>query len=322
MSQIGTDIRRAADLLRQDQVVAIPTETVYGLAGNALSEKAIAQIYTVKNRPRQNPLIVHISSVDEIEKYAHSIPDAARTLVQKFWPGPLTLLLPKTALVPAGITAGSSLVALRVPAHPLTLALLNELPFPLAAPSANPYGYISPTLPAHVQQQLGDRVPYILDGGSCQKGIESTIVGFEDARPVIYRSGLITPEAIEEVLGTKVVQAESKSTVTPGMSLAHYAPRTPMWLGYELADLPAAISLDKIGYLAYSTPHPMVPRAQQIILSPKASLAQSAQQLYEALHRLDAMQLDCILAEWMPHQDIGQAINDRLRRAAHHIKLK
>ena len=186
---IGTALSTAIELLRRDEVVAIPTETVYGLAGNALYPKAIASIFEIKNRPRFDPLIVHASSVERLSQYANAFPEAARRLADQFMPGPLTLLLDKAAIIPDLVTAGSPRVALRVPNHPLTLSLLQQLDFPLAAPSANPFGYISPTTAQHVADQLGSQIPYILDGGPCQVGVESTIVGFEDGQAVVYRKG-------------------------------------------------------------------------------------------------------------------------------------
>lgn len=321
MNQIGNNIQWAAQLLQEDQVVGMPTETVYGLAGNALSEKAIDRIYTVKNRPRTNPLIVHIHHPDQIELYAQNIPVAARQLAKAFWPGPLTLLLEKTNLIPNVTTSGSSWVALRMPNHPVALNLLKALDFPLAAPSANPYGYISPTKSIHVQKQLGTQVPYILEGGLCQKGIESTIVGFEAEKPIIFRSGLITQAQIEEVTGISISEVQKHKTVaTPGSSKSHYAPRTPLHLGFQVSDLASNMPLTQVGFLAFSQFHPEIPIKNQRLLSPKASLDEAAQHLYEALHELDAQGLDLILAETIPDEALGKAINDRLFRAAHKIK--
>ncbi|MCZ6692366.1 MAG: L-threonylcarbamoyladenylate synthase, partial [Bacteroidetes bacterium] len=180
MAEIGSNIVRAKKFLVQSQLVSIPTETVYGLAANALDQDAVVKIFKVKDRPYFDPLIVHTHSLDQISKYTLDFPHKLYQLGKRLWPGPLTVILPKKKIIPDLVTAGKQDVAIRIPNHPLTLKLLQNLPFPLAAPSANPFGYISPTNPAHVLQNLGDKVPYILDGGPCELGIESTIVGFRD----------------------------------------------------------------------------------------------------------------------------------------------
>ncbi|MES2733756.1 MAG: L-threonylcarbamoyladenylate synthase, partial [Bacteroidota bacterium] len=186
-ARIGTNISHAIDLLQQGEVVAIPTETVYGLAGNALNTKAVARIFSVKNRPTFDPLIIHTNSLEKVLQFVDEMPAQAKTLAQACWPGPLTLLLPRKDSIPDLVTSGLDTVAVRIPNHSLTLSLLEALEFPLAAPSANPFGYISPTTAEHVYNQLGKKIPYILDGGPCLVGIESTIVGFEDGEPTIYR---------------------------------------------------------------------------------------------------------------------------------------
>lgn len=186
---IGQDLDKALQLLESGELVAIPTETVYGLAANALNSRAVAKIFEAKNRPSFDPLIVHVASLQHAKKYTTGFPLQAEALARRFWPGPLTLLLPKTSDVPDIVTAGLDRVGLRCPAHPLTISLLAHASFPLAAPSANPFGYISPTTSQHVQDQLGNSVSYIIDGGPSRVGIESTIVGWEDNEPIIYRLG-------------------------------------------------------------------------------------------------------------------------------------
>ncbi|MFZ4635519.1 MAG: L-threonylcarbamoyladenylate synthase, partial [Saprospiraceae bacterium] len=188
-TKIGSDLSRAVHLLNDGYLVGIPTETVYGLAGNALNPAAVASIFEAKNRPSFDPLIVHISDATELTRYALTLPEAARRLASLFWPGPLTLLLPRRAVIPDLVTSGLDRVALRVPAHEMALQLLQALDFPLAAPSANPFGYVSPTTAQHVVDQLGGRIPYVLDGGACAVGLESTIVGFEADGVVVYRLG-------------------------------------------------------------------------------------------------------------------------------------
>jgi L-threonylcarbamoyladenylate synthase len=189
MAEVGVDIERAAAFLRKGQLVAIPTETVYGLAGNALDLKSVSSIFETKNRPSFDPLILHVASLEQVSPFVSEFPEKLKCLAEAFWPGPLTVLLPRKASVPDLVTSGLDRVAVRVPNHPLTLALLAQLDFPLAAPSANPFGYISPTQAAHVAAQLGSQVPYILDGGACAVGLESTIVGMEVEQVVIYRLG-------------------------------------------------------------------------------------------------------------------------------------
>ena len=191
MAEIGKDIEKSAALLASGELVAIPTETVYGLAGNALDEKAVVQIFKSKNRPRFDPLIVHVAGIDQVYNYVESIPEELKALAEAFWPGPLTLLLTKKSIIPDLVTSGLGKVGVRVPNHALTLSLLERLDFPLAAPSANPFGYISPTSASHVQDHLGDKLAYILDGGHCEVGLESTIVGMEEGQVIIYRLGVI-----------------------------------------------------------------------------------------------------------------------------------
>ena len=221
------EIIKVSSLLQQGQVVAIPTETVYGLAANAFDDKAVAQIFEIKKRPLFNPLIVHIKSIDYLNNIAVNIPPIAYQLAQQFWPGALTLVLEKKSNIPDIVTSGKNTVGIRVPSHPIALALLEGLDFPLAAPSANPFGYISPTTSEHVRKQLGDKIPYILEGGSCEKGIESTIVGFENNKPILYRVGAISKEEIEKCIGIlETKNTASASPQAPGMINKHYSPKT------------------------------------------------------------------------------------------------
>ncbi len=313
---IGSDLEQALAFLTAGQLVGIPTETVYGLAGNALNEAAVAEIFAVKKRPNFDPLIVHVANLGQIVDFVLDFPFAAQKLAQHFMPGPLTLLLPKKAIIPDLVTAGSDLVAIRVPAHPLTHALLEKLPFPLAAPSANPFGYISPTTAVHVVQQLGNSIPYVLDGGPCGVGVESTIVGFEGDQAIVYRKGGLPIEAIEAIIGPVQVREHSSSNPqAPGMLKSHYAPHTPFVLG----DLDALITQHtqaKVGVISFQTSFSKIPPERQITLSPSGNFNEAAQHLFAAMRQLDAMGLDLILAEPLPEEDLGRAINDRLRRAA------
>lgn len=313
MAIIGKDINSARQLLEQGELVAIPTETVYGLAGNALNTNAVLRIFKVKERPQFDPLIVHVSSLVQAEKFTDNIPDKAVKLAGKFWPGPLTLLLRKKNIIPDLVTSGLDTVGIRCPDHSLTLDLLNTLEFPLAAPSANPFGYVSPTTAAHVNEQLGDKIPYILDGGPCTVGIESTIIGFENNRPVVYRMGGISIEEVESVVGKVSFQMHSSSNPkAPGQLRSHYAPLKRVITG-KLEDLlqqfPAHCSAILSFRDDYNSPY-------QYILSPSGSLDEAARNLFTALRELDKLPAEIILAELVPDTGLGRAINDRLRRAA------
>jgi L-threonylcarbamoyladenylate synthase len=313
---IGSDLEQALAFLTAGQLVGIPTETVYGLAGNALNEAAVAEIFAVKKRPNFDPLIVHVANPGQIVDFVLDFPFAAQKLAQHYMPGPLTLLLPKKAIIPDLVTAGSDLVAIRVPAHPLTHALLEKLPFPLAAPSANPFGYISPTTAVHVVQQLGHSIPYVLDGGPCEVGVESTILGFEGDLATVYRKGGLPIEAIEAVIGPVQVREHSSSNPqAPGMLKSHYAPHTSFILG-DLDALIAQHVQAKVGVISFQTSFSKIPPERQITLSPSGNFNEAAQHLFAAMRQLDAMGLDLILAEPLPEKDLGRAINDRLRRAA------
>lgn len=313
MAEIGTDIEKAVRLLEQDELVAIPTETVYGLAGNALSRTAVTKIFTVKNRPQFDPLIVHVPDLSKAEDYVVEIPEEAEKLAQEFWPGPLTLLLKKKSIIPDLVTAGLDTVGIRCPDHSLTRELLKRLSFPLAAPSANPFGYVSPTKPEHVAAQLGEKIQYILDGGACTVGIESTIIGFEENGPTVYRLGGLTLEEIQRVIGKVQVQIHSTSNPkSPGQLISHYAPGKKVVIGKMetlLQQYPAHCSGILTFQQDFNSPY-------QFILSPSGNLEEAAYHLFEALRSFDTMDIEVILAELVPDIGIGRAINDRLRRAA------
>ena len=318
MAQVGTDIPQAASYLKEGQLVAIPTETVYGLAGNALDVKAVSSIFETKNRPSFDPLILHVASLEKVNPFVSSFPEKLKRLAEAFWPGPLTVLLPRNASVPDLVTSGLDRVAVRVPNHSLTLALLAQLDFPLAAPSANPFGYISPTQAAHVDAQLGAQIPYILDGGVCAVGLESTIVGIEGEQVVIYRLGGLDLSKIESLVGPVTVQAHSTSNPTaPGQLASHYAPRKPFLVGDLNELVPKWIQEGKaFGVLSFSTYFPALPSERQFVLSPSQDLQEAAQRLFMGMRLLDESDADLILAEFVPENGLGRAINDRLKRAA------
>ena len=313
-TKIGTDIHIAAELLRANNVVAIPTETVYGLAGNIFSEKAIKRIFEVKQRPPSNPLIVHVHQVEALNDIVKVIPAEAKILLDAFAPGPLTLLLPKKAAVSDWVTAGLPDVAIRIPDQKLTLALIAEAGFPLAAPSANPYTYISPTSAMHVFQMLDGRIPYILDGGSCRLGLESTIIGFERGKPTLYRKGAITIEEIEDKIG-KIKLPVSQKIVAPGMHLKHYSPKTKLILSDDPeTDIHKYGNL-KVGLITYNAYSNLLPCEQQILLCQQDDFKVAGANLYGAMHLMDNMNYDMIIVRKFPETGIGLSINDRLNRA-------
>ena len=316
MSVISNNIHKAVALLDQEQIIGIPTETVYGLAGNIYSAKAIQSIFTMKQRPFFNPLIVHIKSVENLSEIARDIPEKALLLADAFWPGPLTLVLKKQVSIPDLVTGGKDTVAVRVPNHPVTLALLNQLDYPLAAPSANPFGCISPTKAEHVASYFEGSLPMVLNGGACERGIESTIIGFENGEPVLYRLGSLATKDIEAIVGpVKRKTHDDTAPVAPGMLYRHYAPLTTMFLSTNVAKLLETFSNQKIGVLVFQKGIDDPKIAVQEILSSTGNLAEAASQLYAALHRLDERKLDFIIAERFPDVGLGKTINDRLERA-------
>jgi L-threonylcarbamoyladenylate synthase len=316
MAEIGKDIARAKELLEKGELVAIPTETVYGLAGNALDPNAILKIFKVKNRPHFDPLIVHVGSLDQARDLVEEIPAKAEKLAQLFWPGPLTLLLKRKSVIPDLTTSGLDTVGIRCPDHQLTQALLQSLAFPLAAPSANPFGYVSPTSAAHVNDQLGPQLDYILDGGECRIGLESTIIGFENAQTTVYRLGGFSIELIEKTIGSVSVHLNTSSNPkAPGQLKSHYAPGKKVAVG-QLDELVKEYPNSKIGVLAFSKKIEGINPDHQRVLSPNGSLDEAAQHLFAALRELDKKDLDIILAEPVPDFGIGKAINDRLNRAS------
>ncbi|MCC9020591.1 L-threonylcarbamoyladenylate synthase [Flavobacterium lipolyticum] len=314
---ISNDIELAAEIVKNEGIIGFPTETVYGLAGNIYSTKAINKIYHIKQRPLHNPLIVHIKAIGDLDRIAIEIPAIAKILAQKFWPGPLTLLLKKHPNVSELITAGHQTVAVRIPNHPVALALLQQLDFPLAAPSANPFGAISPTTPGHVEAYFKEKLPMVLDGEACKAGIESTIVGFKGESVVIYRLGALSKEEIEKVTGPAILfNKEENAPEAPGMLSKHYAPQSTLYVTDNLSECIGRFSDKKIGLLRFMQHREEQNIKHQVVLSPSGNLKEAASKLYAALHELDAMTVDIIIAERFPDHDLGRTINDRLERAS------
>jgi len=319
-----SDYARAVELLAAGELVAFPTETVYGLGADAANPSAVAKIFAAKGRPADHPLIVHVAGHDWIERWAEDVPDAAWELAEAFWPGPLTLILKKQAWVPAAVTGGQDTVGLRVPGHPVALELLRRFAAAgtrggVAAPSANRFGRISPTLAAHVRDELGERVPLVLDGGPCQVGIESTIIDCSRGEPVILRPGHVTPEALGEVLGTvPAIETAAGAPRVSGSLEAHYAPRTPLKLvaADRLLDFLNALrhSGRRAAVLCHSQP-PQAGMPHVFRLLP-ADPAGYAHGLYGALRELDQAGADLIAVEALPAGPAWAAVADRLRRAA------
>lgn len=316
MAEIGKDIVKAKKLLEQGELVGIPTETVYGLAGNALDENVVVKIFKVKDRPSFDPLIVHVANIAQARQLVESFPDKAEKLATQFWPGPVTFLLKKKGVIPDLVTSGMDTVGIRCPDHPFTQFLLQSLSFPLAAPSANPFGYVSPTQPEHVNAQLGDRIKYILDGGECRVGIESTIIGFESEIPTIFRLGGLSIEDIEKTIGPVDLQLNTSSDPkAPGQLKSHYSPRKKVAWGV-LSELVVRYSSQKIGVLAFRNKVNGIELDNQMVLSPTGNLEEAAKNLFGNLRELDKKNIDIILAEAVPDIGLGKAINDRLNRAA------
>lgn len=313
---ITTDINTAKEILLKNELIAIPTETVYGLAGNAYNETAIKKIFELKKRPFYNPLIVHLKSASSISDVALEIPKSALILADKFWPGPLTLVLKKQPHISDLVTAGKETVAIRVPNHPVALALLDKLDFPLVAPSANPFGSISPTNAEHVYNYFGEELNVILDGGECEKGLESTIIGFENNQPVLYRHGSISVEEIENIVGKLGVTTNSDTAPNaPGMLSRHYAPKTDTYLTNNISELLKCFEGKNIGLLLFKNTVQNKSIIHQEILSKSGNFNEAAKNLYAAMHRLDKNKLDVIIAERLPDKGLGKTINDKLERA-------
>lgn len=317
MAITGTDIDEAKKVLNQGGLVGFPTETVYGLSGNALNLDAVSNIFKVKKRPSFDPLIVHTHSLDKVQDYVDHIPESAKVLAKRLWPGPLTLLLKKREVIPDLVTSGMPTVAIRIPQKKISLDLLASLDFPLVAPSANPFGYVSPTTAKHVDDQLGSEIDYILDGGACEVGLESTIIGFPNNTPTIYRLGGISKEKIESLIGVvKTMPHSSSNPKAPGMLKSHYSPAKkviygPMQLLFEKVD-----DINRTGIISFNKNIDVIPRKHQIVLAPDGKLTTAAKNLFSALRETDNWDVDFILAEQVPEQGLGLAINDRLKRAS------
>lgn len=308
----NNDIDIAADYIREGRLVAFPTETVYGLGANALNPLAVAKIFELKERPSFDPLIVHIASVDDLDKLTVSKDSRVLQLAEKFWPGPLTIVLPKSDIVPDIVTSGLDTVGIRMPNNPIALELIRKAGCPIAAPSANKFGRVSPTTAQHVKKQLPN-VDYILDGGKTQVGIESTIITLNEKGFEILRHGVITREDLESVVPFHSGRDTSDSIVAPGMLKSHYSPNKPL---YFLGDVHLNdMQRSNAGLLSFNTTdtegYKMV-----IPLSTSGNLREYAVNLFAAIHKMEESDVEYIVAEPVEEHGIGLAIMDRLRKAA------
>jgi L-threonylcarbamoyladenylate synthase len=312
ITKITSDVVLAANALKENQVIGIPTETVYGLAANALCSSAVSNIFSVKQRPTSNPLILHFANLEQAESYIQEFHGELKVLYDHFSPGPITFLVPKTALVPNEITSGSSLVAVRFPSHPQFLALLNLLDFPVAAPSANKYGSVSPTRADEVLTQLNGEIPLILDGGTCEYGLESTIVGMDGDRVIVYRLGSIDLDELSTALGyiPEIKNQAKQSPLAPGMVKYHYATKTP--LHYLRKDLKFE---ENAGYIFIQSIPEDFPSAPCMTLSSTGDLKEVGRNLYHTLITMDGCGFNAIYIEKPLAEGLGLTILDRLQRA-------
>jgi L-threonylcarbamoyladenylate synthase len=305
------EIATAARLLRAGRLVAFPTETVYGLGANALDPEAVARIFQVKGRPRTSPLIVHVATVEMAQSLVATWPEAAELLARKFWPGPLTLVLEKQPSIPQIVTADLLTVGLRMPAHPIALALIRAAGVPVAAPSANRFTQLSPTTAEHVRASLGEDVDYILDGGPCHVGIESTVLSLAEPEPVLLRPGGIARADLEAIIGPVVAAAEIPNGAhpSPGMHPRHYSPKTPLLLVRN-----GRVPAEGRGFYLQHQHAPS--RSDLAVIEMPITATEYAAALYDTLHRIDHSGRAWIAVDLPPHTPEWEAVHDRLRRAA------
>lgn len=312
------NVTEAADLIRAGKLVSFATETVYGLGANALDPLAVARVFDAKQRPHFDPLIVHLAAAEEVERFTRDVPETARLLMEKFWPGPLTLVLPKQDVIPDLVTSGLPRVAIRVPSNEQARDLIRQAGVPIAAPSANLFGCVSPTTAAHVLDGLSGRIDAVLEGGACEIGVESTVVAFDEAgRPVLLRPGGLGVEEIEAVAGPVGLldpqqHSDDSPQAGPGMLTRHYAPSVPIEIVDDLHSLPEKT---RIGLLQFG---PCDRSGFRVVetLSEGGDLVEAAANFFAGLRSLESAEIDLIVATWFPSTGLGLALNDRLRRAA------
>jgi len=314
------NIKMCAEVLKSGGLVAFPTETVYGLGANALDENSVAGIFEIKGRPQDNPLIVHVASIDDVEQLVTGVTNIFKTLASKYWPGPLTLVMRKSSNVPGSVTAGLDTVAIRMPEHPAALALIRASDTPLAAPSANPSGRPSPTKALHVMSDIGGKIPYILDGGDCKVGLESTVLDISGEIPRILRPGGVTYDELKSTLGNvELAGSEAvEKPMSPGMKYRHYAPKAPLtavsgspdktavYIATRMDDCTAALMFDD-----YALSHPNI-----VLYGHSTDYTAQAARLFDALRKLDSFDVKKIYAQLPQENELGYAVVDRIKKAA------
>ncbi|MDX6766004.1 MAG: L-threonylcarbamoyladenylate synthase [Candidatus Methylacidiphilales bacterium] len=308
-----SSMARAVAALRAGACIGLPTETVYGLAGDGFNPQAVARIFEIKQRPTFDPLILHVPDAAGLERVAADVPPLALKLMARFWPGPLTLVLPRRPEVPDLVTSGMDTVAVRCPAHPVAQQVLRAFGGPLAAPSANPFGRLSPTTAEAVETELGNDLALVLDGGACIRGIESTIIDCTGTRPVLLRHGAIAQEEIEEVTGPLELATAGEAIKAPGLLAHHYAPRTPLWLVEGRLKDRGPFDRDSALLVWHEAPAHAGPVA---VLTPHQEPAEAASRLFALLRELDGSGVRRIIAEAVPTAGLGRAIQDRLAKAS------
>lgn len=304
-----------AEKIKKGDLVAFPTETVYGLGADATNPSAVEKIFVAKKRPLYDPLIVHVGDHDQMASLVTGLPEKAEQLMARFWPGPLTIVLPKSPIVPSVVTAGTPTVAVRMPSNPIALALIRLSGKPIAAPSANLFGYTSPTTARHVEEQLGGSYGAIIDGGACIVGIESTVISFLGETPKILRPGGVDQQSIESCIGPVLSEKQEKSDasmISPGLMPSHYATTTPLWI---VDDLHEYASRSDVGILLFGKDGQEFQGPVEY-LSRSEDPREAANRLYQAMRRLDGLSLSLLVVELLPETGIGVAVNNRLRKAA------
>jgi len=314
------NIELCADVIKSGDLVAIPTETVYGLGANALDEKSVAKIFEIKGRPEDNPLIVHIASIDEVKPLVKNIPGVFQRLADKYWPGPLTLIMKKSSIIPDNVTAGLDTVAIRMPVHPAALALIRTFGGPVAAPSANPSGKPSPTKASHVLNDIGGKIRYILDGGDCEVGIESTVLDISGETPKILRPGRVTYDELKSVLGKVETPGtgEVEKPASPGMKYRHYAPKAPLTAVIGSPEKTAKYIKENMDYDAaalmfddHALSNPKI-----VTFGNSDDYSAQASRLFDALREVDKMGASVIYAQVPKEEGLGTAVANRIKKAA------
>ncbi|CAM4042973.1 MULTISPECIES: L-threonylcarbamoyladenylate synthase [Bacillus] len=321
-------LQEAAKLLRENEAIAFPTETVYGLGANAMNDEAIAKIFEAKGRPSDNPLIVHIGTKSQLDGIVKEIPPVAEKLMEHFWPGPLTIILPRKEGISEKVTAGLNTVGVRMPDHPVALALIEEANVPVAAPSANRSGRPSPTLASHVYEDLNEKIAGIVDGGATGVGVESTVIDCTSDVPTILRPGGITKEQLEAVIGTvsldPALKDEKEKPKSPGMKYTHYAPKAPLSIVEGSREFIQRLVDEKkeegfkVGVLTTEEYQHVYNADVVLSCGVRSDLASVATKLYDVLRTFDASEVDVIFSESFPNEGIGNAIMNRLTKAAGH----